>query len=70
MRKACQIFGVEKLFSQQFEALKTFVSGTERKSSPFHLVHSYVAEMVFFRAQVIAFFAQSLQGVCYYVGFQ
>ena len=48
VRKACQVFGVEKLFSQQFETLKTFVSGTERKSSQFHLVHSYVAEMGFF----------------------
>ena len=29
VRKACQVFGVEKLFSEQFEALKTFVSGTD-----------------------------------------
>ena len=29
VRKACQVSGVEKLFSQQFEALKTFVSGTD-----------------------------------------
>ena len=27
--KACQVFGVEKLFSEQFEALKTFVSSTD-----------------------------------------
>ena len=29
VRKACQVFGVEKRFSQQFQALKTFVSGTD-----------------------------------------
>ena len=29
LQKACQVFGVEKLFSKQFEALKTFVSGTD-----------------------------------------
>ena len=29
VQKACQVFGVEKLFCQQFEALKTFVSSTD-----------------------------------------
>lgn len=29
VRKACQVLGLEKLFSQQFEVLKTFVSGTD-----------------------------------------
>ena len=29
VQKACQVFGVEKLFSEQFEALKTFVSSTD-----------------------------------------
>ena len=28
VQKACHVFGVEKLFSEQFESLKTFVSGT------------------------------------------
>ena len=29
VQKACQVFGVEKLFSEQFEALRTFVSSTD-----------------------------------------
>ena len=29
MQKACQVFSVEKLFSEQFIALKTFVSGND-----------------------------------------
>ena len=29
VQNACQVFGVEKLFSEQFKALKTFVSGID-----------------------------------------
>ena len=29
MQNACRVFGVEKLFPEQFKALKTFTSGTD-----------------------------------------
>ena len=29
VQNACQVFGMEKLFPEQFKVLKTFVSGTE-----------------------------------------
>ena len=29
VHNACQVFGVEKLFSERFEALKTFISGID-----------------------------------------